>query len=226
MLTFSVCENKIVITEWGGNMNFGEKIKKLRLEKEWTQDFVASKLSISVPALSRYESGTYEPKSLGIVSDFAKLYNVTTDFLLGLNVDYGDVECNAKSLPVLGIVKAGYNYLAQENIIDYIEAGSEFADAERFFALLVKGDSMSPNIDDGDYVIVQKTDGEFESGKVCVVLINGEEGTVKRVFKTDTGIELHAFNPYYPAKKYTYKEMKDLEISILGVVVRQIRNWR
>ena len=85
---------------------------------------------------------------------------------------------------------------------------------------------MSPNIDNGDYVIVQKTDGEFESGKVCVVLINGEEGTVKRVFKTDVGIELHAFNPYYPVKKYTYKEMKDLEISILGVVVRQIRNWR
>ena len=58
-------------------MSFGEKIKKLRIEKNWTQDFVAEQLNISVPALSRYESGTYEPKSLSIVSDFAKLYNVS-----------------------------------------------------------------------------------------------------------------------------------------------------
>ena len=72
MLTFSVCENKIIIVKWGETMTFGEKIKKLRLEKEWNQEYVALKLNISVPALSRYESGTYEPKSLEIISDFAK----------------------------------------------------------------------------------------------------------------------------------------------------------
>lgn len=69
-------------------MNFGEKIKKLRIDLGWTQEFVANKLQISIPALSRYESGKYEPKSLSIVSDFAKLYNVTTDYLLGLDVTY------------------------------------------------------------------------------------------------------------------------------------------
>lgn len=66
-------------------MTFGEKIKKLRNEKNWTQDFVANKLNISSPALSRYESGTCEPKDLAMVSEFAKLYNVTTDYLLGLS---------------------------------------------------------------------------------------------------------------------------------------------
>ena len=29
-------------------MNFGEKIKQLRLEKNWTQEFVANKLNISI----------------------------------------------------------------------------------------------------------------------------------------------------------------------------------
>jgi transcriptional regulator with XRE-family HTH domain len=66
-------------------MTFGEKIKKLRNEKNWTQDFVANRLNISSPALSRYESGTCEPKDLAMVSEFAKLYNVTTDYLLGLS---------------------------------------------------------------------------------------------------------------------------------------------
>jgi transcriptional regulator with XRE-family HTH domain len=66
-------------------MNFGEKIKYLRNEKQWTQEYVAKKLNISAPALSRYESGACEPKDLDMISQFAQLYNVTTDYLLGLS---------------------------------------------------------------------------------------------------------------------------------------------
>lgn len=66
-------------------MNFGEKIKKLRNEKNWTQEYVAKRLNISAPALSRYESGACEPKDLAMISQFAQLYNVSTDYLLGLS---------------------------------------------------------------------------------------------------------------------------------------------
>ena len=64
-------------------MNFGEKIKQLRLENKWTQEDVCIKLNISSGALSRYETGMYEPKSLDLVKDFANLFNVSTDYLLG-----------------------------------------------------------------------------------------------------------------------------------------------
>ena len=64
-------------------MSFGEKIKQLRLEKAWTQEYVASRLNISVGALSRYESSMYEPKSLNLLKDFSELFDVTTDYLLG-----------------------------------------------------------------------------------------------------------------------------------------------
>lgn len=64
-------------------MNFGDKIKQLRLEKNWTQEFVANKLNISMGALSRYETGMYEPKSLDLVKDFSNLFEVSTDYLLG-----------------------------------------------------------------------------------------------------------------------------------------------
>ena len=40
-------------------MNFGDRIKELRTEKQWTQEFVAEKLNISMGALSRYETGMY-----------------------------------------------------------------------------------------------------------------------------------------------------------------------
>lgn len=64
-------------------MNFGERIKQLRLEHQWTQEYVCEKLNISSGALSRYETGMYEPKSLELVKDFSKLFDVSTDYLLG-----------------------------------------------------------------------------------------------------------------------------------------------
>lgn len=72
-------------------MNFGEIIKKLRTEKDWTQEYVAKKLNISVGALSRYETGMYEPKSLDLVKDFAELFSVSTDYLLG-KTDIRNIE--------------------------------------------------------------------------------------------------------------------------------------
>lgn len=64
-------------------MVFGNRIKQLRIEKKWTQEYVAEKLNISMGALSRYETGMYEPKSLDLIKDFANLFETTTDYLLG-----------------------------------------------------------------------------------------------------------------------------------------------
>ena len=64
-------------------MVFGERIKQLRIERKWTQEYVCEKLNISSGALSRYETSMYEPKSLDLVKDFANLFNVSTDYLLG-----------------------------------------------------------------------------------------------------------------------------------------------
>lgn len=51
-----------------------------------------------------------------------------------------------------------------------------------FFALRFKGQSMEPKISDGDVVIVRKQD-DCDSGDVAVVLVNGDEATVKRIKK-------------------------------------------
>ena len=63
---------------------------------------------------------------------------------------------------------------------------------------------METIMSDGDYVVIQKQ-SDFNSGDYCVILINGEEATVKRVYKLDDGIELVALNPSYPSKKFQFK---------------------
>ena len=195
------------------------RLKELRERKELFQSDVAKFLGISTPAYSYYEASKRNMPTETAIK-LANFFNVSVDYLLGLDAN------NKILLPVLGTVKAGYNYLAEQNIIDYINPYMDMSEPENYFGLLVKGDSMSPKFDDGDYVIVHKTDGCFESGKICVVLINGDEATIKKVIKTEDGIELCAFNPYYPVKKYTFEEIKQLEIKIIGIVENQVRNWK
>ena len=195
------------------------RLKQLREERELLQRDVAAYLDISTAAYGFYET---EARSMSAetAKKLAEFFNVTVDYLLGAD------NKNKNVIPILGTVKAGYDYLVNENIIDYIDPHMNIADPENYFGLKVSGDSMSPLFDEGDYVIVHKQDGEFVSNDICIVLINGDEGTVKKVVKTDDGIELHAFNPYYPVKKYTYKEMQEIPVKVIGVVVRQIRNWK
>lgn len=84
---------------------------------------------------------------------------------------------------------------------------------------------MEPLFDEGDTVIVHKQD-DFNNGDNCVVLINGEEATVKKVYKENNGIELKAINPYYPPRLFTQEEIKTLPVQVIGVVEKAIRNFK
>ena len=107
-------------------MNFGEKIKKLRIENKWTQEFVAEKLNISVGAVSRYENGMYEPKSLDLIKDFPNLFNVSTDYLLGKE-EHSTIDINDKVFQLLGINKEQYSNLS-DNAKEQIKAFIKFVE--------------------------------------------------------------------------------------------------
>ncbi len=106
-------------------MLFGDKIKQLRIEKNWTQEYVCEKLNISSGALSRYESNMYEPKSLELIKDFANLFNVSTDYLLGKS-DIRNPE-EIKKVPFANAGGLDTNGLDEEDLkelqkqVDYIK---------------------------------------------------------------------------------------------------------
>lgn len=121
---------------------------------------------------------------------------------------------NKQAFPLLGTVKAGYNYLASENIIGYVNIDKNIPNPEEYFALKVTGDSMQPILYNDDIVIVH-SQNDIESGQIGIILINGNEATVKKIIKHNDFIELISFNSYYPPKKIT----KDIEFKIIGKVV-------
>jgi repressor LexA len=106
--------------------------------------------------------------------------------------------------------------LAQENWEGTIDLDKKVADTGEFFALRIKGDSMIPAFFEGDIVIIRKQN-YCENNQFAVVIINGEEGTLKKVKKTDEGIILQPINPAYAPVMYTNKEIKEKPIVIAGV---------
>ena len=87
-----------------------------------------------------------------------------------------------------------------------------------YFALSIKGDSMEPRITEGDVVIVRKQE-IVENGELAVVLVNGNDATVKKFYMNDYGVNLISTNPVYEPFTYSKKEVEELPIKVIGKVV-------
>lgn len=70
-------------------MNYHNRIKELREDKDLSQKELGSKFNVSQKAISQYERKEREiPNDL--IIEFARFFNVTTDYLLGVSNRKGD----------------------------------------------------------------------------------------------------------------------------------------
>lgn len=76
-------------------VNFGSKVKRLRLEKGLTQQQLANLLGVAVSAISSYESGSRYP-SYEVLISISHIFHVSVDYLLGLEkrktIDVSDLN--------------------------------------------------------------------------------------------------------------------------------------
>ena len=68
-------------------MEWFEKLKDLRKEKELTLKQVAMGLSIPLQTYAAYEHGTREP-SISMICTICKFFDITSDYLIGLSDSY------------------------------------------------------------------------------------------------------------------------------------------
>ncbi len=64
---------------------FGERLRRLRIEQNINQESLSRQLNISKSSVSMYERGERQP-SFALVCDFARFFNVSTDYLLGMEM--------------------------------------------------------------------------------------------------------------------------------------------
>jgi repressor LexA len=128
----------------------------------------------------------------------------------------------AGSVPILGRVAAGRPLLAVENREGALCLDNFLLGNGNHFALRVQGDSMiNAGIQEGDYAIVRQQDAA-NPGDIVVVLL-GEEVTVKRLRRKGSELFLEAANVAYEPIPLT--GVSPLP-RILGIVVGQYRALR
>lgn len=66
------------------NLSFGERIRNLREDKDLTQNELGEQVNMIQRKISYIERGKYEPSIDDIVS-LCKFFNVSLDYLLGIN---------------------------------------------------------------------------------------------------------------------------------------------
>lgn len=197
-------------------------IKKRREQLGMSYSDLSQKTGFSTSVLYRYENGDTKKIPIDRIKIIAKALNLDPyslyDFDQATDELGKSVNSKIMKIPVLGTVRAGIPIEAVENIIDYEEISEDMARQGEFFALQIKGDSMEPKISEGDVVIVRKQ-SDVDSGNIAIVLVNGEEATIKKIQKFDGGINLIPSNPSYDVRTYTNDQIESLPVQILGKVV-------
>lgn len=190
---------------------------------------VSKATGISTGSLSDWKNGRSSPK-IDKLKKIADYFGVSVDYLLGGNEEKpaaseGD-ELQRLGLepyrpkgqmPILGRVAAGLPMYADENIIGY--CANDFTDGESYYALTVHGDSMNAaGIDDGDLVVVRQQP-TVDDGQIAVVLVDGQEATIKYVRQQGDVIVL-APKSYNPAHQPLIYNAREVPIRVIGRVVQ------
>ena len=207
------------------NKELGEYLKKIRKSKDLSLRQVDYRSDVSFSHLSMIENGSRKPSPLTL-KELAKIYNL--DYIdLYEKAGYLDLAekerletknpSSSAVVFVYGTIPAGIPMECIEDILDTEEISADMLKGEKqYFGLKIKGDSMEPDYLDGDVIIFQKQD-DCENGDDCVVMVNGNDGTFKRVFKNENGIILQPLNNKYQPMIYSNEQIETLPVKILGV---------
>ncbi len=203
------------------------QIDVLNLAKPFQQKY---NIKFSKSHLSQYVNGKSNPDNEKIFL-LSKVFGVTEAWLLGYNVpryerieNTGPQTPQGLKIPVLGTVAAGIPISAVEEILDYEEVPQSWKNQGEFFGLRIKGDSMKPDINHGDTVIVRKQ-STANNGDVVITLVNGDDVTCKKFKKLDNGIILISNNSEYSPMYFSNEEVVTKPVVILGRVVELRRKF-
>lgn len=186
-------------------------LKKLRESKNLTTRELAVQVNINQSTITNLENGKTSLNDQ-YIAIFTEFFGVSADYLLGLPqnaIPFGDGTF--KPVKILGSIRAGEAAEMKDDFLGFLVANVD--KPEDYFYLEVKGNSMSPTFEDGDYVLV-KFQNTAENNQIVVAGVNGSEATVKRFKKIGNDCFLFPDNKNYEPLKLT----PDLNPFFVGIV--------
>ncbi len=227
--------------------DFSVRLKKAMTYRNMKQVDLCNKSGIDKALISNYLSGKYKAKQ-DKLHKLAIALDVSEGWLMGYDVDmdrdwlpdnledlsdikidnarYIETTTKTVKIPLLGKVPAGIPIEAIEEILGYEEIpASMLSGGENYFALKVDGDSMFPDYRTGDVIIIRQQP-DCNSGDDCIVMVNGDDATFKRVVKQEKSIILKPLNNKYEPYYFNEYEIMTKPVKIIGVAIEVRRKLK
>lgn len=201
------------------------KFQELCEARDVTPYKVSKATGVSTQALSAWKNGQYTPKQdkiqriadyFGVpVSYFYEEATLPDRLLVDYPLEWWNRNEHLFDEPVYDVA-AGPGYRNETQPQEFIENTKR---EEEYSYARVHGDSMLPELRDGDIVKVHHQT-ETNPSDFTLVRINGDEAACKYVEIVENGVWLRAENKeVYPDKFYSIAEVMSLPVQIIGKVV-------
>lgn len=199
-------------------------IRKYRKMKGMTLQELGDKVGMTRSAISKYELDRIPIKN-NILEKIAQALNVSPLTLMGWDTEEDALGTDTVEVDNLGAVAGGIPVDAIEDRCNKFSITEALARTGQFATFEIKGNSMSPKINDGDTVLV-KYQPMVDSGDVAIIYMNDFQVTCKKVFFLNDGkVKVQAYNEeVYGTKVYTKAELKEMNFRILGKVILVVRD--
>lgn len=210
----------------GNKKVFSENLRKYMALYEKNRNDICNDLGFAYTTFTSWETGVNYPR-IDKIEMLANYFGIEKSDLIENKSQEQSTSRHAKGvrIPVIGRVAAGIPIEAIEDIDEWEEIPEAMAKNGEYFALRIKGESMSPKLQPGDIVIVKKQN-DVDTGDTAIVLVNGNDATVKQIKKTETGIMLVGLNlEVYQPHFYSNKEIEELPVKIIGKVIESRHTW-
>ena len=210
-------------------MTTSDRIRETREKRGLTQQQLAEMVGYTNrSSIAKVEKGMVDLSETKIAA-FAKALNVTPAFLLGIEEVSPNITESFVSFPVMGEVAAGYDHYAvqdwTEGNIDIPASWLHGRPREDYFVLRVCGQSMFPEYQDGDIVLVLKQSTMDHSGQIGVVMYDDDKATLKRVeyVMGEDWMKLSPINPQFPPIMVTDERLEHCRVlGIPKMLVRKV----
>ncbi|TZG28591.1 LexA family protein [Sphingomonas montanisoli] len=173
----------------------GHRLRELRLEKGYTLEQLAAKISAQNNEVVHFTTLAKIEKSMRTIS-----LDWIFKICVALGVDPGEVldqqldrQKPLRTIPLIGQIAAG-NW--REAVLDSTElAAVPVSTSSSAFALELVGDSMDLIAPPGSLIVVDPEDGDLRDGKVYAIMNSEHEATFKRFRADPMRLEPVSSNP-------------------------------
>jgi SOS-response transcriptional repressor LexA len=212
---------KIIKNHWG------LRIKQLREERGWLQEYVAERSGLSRGMIARIETGTIVSCTPDTLEALARAFAVPTSdlaqYLFGgyktQNLQVKSAELSNESdtidVPIIGYIAAGIPVPAEQQDLGKIPVSkldlSGVSKMSGVFGLIVSGDSLIGDEIQDRYTVIVDPNPDIIDGKIYIVKV-GTEYVARHLHRENGYVILTSSNG-------KYEKMQVKEVEIKGRVV-------